>query len=365
MQIQEIKFNLLSIPTTPARASATEIASGRNDKITTLVVKIRTKSGIEGIGFAYSLQGGGKAMLAIGQEDLAPLIINENALDNEKLASKVYWRTQTIGRTGLVQQVYSAIDVALWDIKGKAAKLPLHKLLGGFRESIPAYISHTGWLWMSVGQIIDLSKPFLEQGVMGLKVKVGANPQNDIERISNLREAMGENIWLAVDANERYDTGTALAMGNFYQDEIGVGWFEEPITCENIKGHSYLANNLDIPIASGEMLFSREEFHNYLEKGAMDIAQPDITRLGGITNTLKVIHYCESQNIPVSPHLLPELAVHLGCGLPQITSVEYMPWFEPLFNEYPKFKEGKLIPPEGPGLGLSLSEKAINEFIAS
>jgi len=193
-------------------------------------------------------------------------------------------------------------------------------------------------------------------------VKVGANPQSDIERIENLREALGAEIWLAVDANERYDTGTALAMGNFFQDEIGVGWFEEPISCENIKGHTYLANKLDIPIAAGEMLFSREEFHNYVEKSALDIAQPDITRLGGITNTLKLIHYCESQNIPVSPHLLPELAVQIGCGLAQVTSVEYMPWFEQLFNEYPKFKAGKLTPPDGPGLGLSLSEKALHEF---
>jgi len=104
MQIQEIKFSLLSIPTNPTRSSATEIAAGRSDKITTLVVQIKTKSGIEGIGFAYSLQGGGKAMLALGQEDLAPILINENALDNEKLAAKVYWRTQTIGRTGLISK---------------------------------------------------------------------------------------------------------------------------------------------------------------------------------------------------------------------------------------------------------------------
>lgn len=362
MQIQEIKFDLLSIPTNPPRASAKEIAGGRSDKVTVLVARVRTKSGLEGLGFAYSLQGGGKALLALAQNDLAPLLINENALDNERLASKVYWQTQTIGRSGLVPQAYSAIDVALWDLKGKAAKLPLHKLLGGFRNSVSTYISHTGWLWMSVGQILDLTKPFLDQGVLGVKIKVGANTSDDLQRIENLRESLGENVWLAVDANQRYDLGTALAMGNFYQDEIGVGWFEEPISCENIKGHAHLAGRLDIPIAVGEMLFSREEFHNYAEKSALDVAQPDITRLGGITATLKVIHYCESQNIPVSPHLLPELAVHLGCGLPQVTSVEYMPWLEPLFNEYPKIELGKLTPPEGPGLGLSLCEKALQEY---
>lgn len=360
--ITDIQFDLLDIPTTPPRANPKEVSQGRNDRITTLVARVRTSEGLEGIGYAYSLQGAGKAMYWLGKDLLAPLLINENPLDHERLFQKVYWRTQTIGRLGLVPQVYSALDMALWDIKGKTAKLPIHKMLGGARDSASAYISHTGWLWMSVGEILDKTKPFLDQGAMGVKIKVGANPNDDIERLTNIRDGLGEEVWLAVDANERYDLGTALAMGRFFQDEVGVGWFEEPISCENISGHAHLARALDIPIACGEMLFSGQEFQTYLGQGAMDVAQPDITRLGGITPFLKTMAICEGHHVPVAPHLMPEIALHLACGLQQITSVEYMPWMQPVFSNYPTLHQGKLKPLDKPGWGLELNPEALKEF---
>jgi len=364
MIIENIHFNLLEIPTNPPRASSKETSDGRKDSITTLIASIKTNDGLEGIGYAYSLQGAGKAMYWTGRELLEPIMIGENALNHERLFHKVYWRTQTIGRTGLVPQVYSALDMALWDLKGKKAGLPVHKMLGGARESCNAYISHTGWQWMTVGQIMDQTKPFLDQGVMGLKVKVGNNPNQDIERISFLREQLGEEVWLAVDANEKYDLGTALAMGRFFQDEVGVGWFEEPISCENQSGYTQLANTLDIPIASGEMLFSQKEFEAYICTNSMDVAQPDITRLGGITPFLKTLALCEAKHIPVAPHLMPEIAVHLACAFNQITSVEYMPWMEPLFLNYPKLTAGKLRPTEGSGWGLELNPDALKKYSA-
>ena len=194
-------------------------------------------------------------MLALAEDDLAPLVVGEDPLDHERLAAKVYWRLQTIGRRGLVQQAYSAFDVALWDLKGKAAGMPLYKLLGGARESTAVYGSDTAWLWMSVEEMLDASRPYLDQGMMGIKVKVGADPEADADRLTRLREALGDDVWLGVDANERYDYGTALAMGHFFEDEIGADWFEEPITCEDIEGHARLASKLEIPIAAGEMLF--------------------------------------------------------------------------------------------------------------
>ena len=236
--------------------------------------------------------------------------------------------------------------------------MPLYKLLGGARESAPTYGSDTAWLWMSPDQIIDASRPYLDQGMMGIKVKIGAGPEADAERLTALREAFGDDAWLAVDANERYDYGTALAMGRFIEEEIGADWFEEPITCEDVEGHARLAAKLDVPIAAGEMLFGRDEFAAYLSRGALDVVQPDVTRLGGITGWLKVAALAEPHNRPLSPHLLPEIGVHLACGLPQVASVEYMPWLYPLFTAPPRIEKGRITPPPGPGLGLEVDPDA-------
>lgn len=359
MRITRVLSELLHVPLSRPRASPTEASAGRLNHIIVLLVHVHTDAGLTGLGFAYALQGSGRAMLALAEDDLAPLVVGEDPLDHERLAAKVYWRLQTIGRRGLVQQVYSAIDVALWDLKGKAAGLPLYKLLGGARESTAVYGSDTAWLWMSPEEILDASRPYLDQGMMGIKVKVGADPEADAERLTQLREALGDEVWLGVDANERYDYGTALAMGHFFEDEIGADWFEEPITCEDIAGHARLASKLEIPIAAGEMLFALDEFRAYLERDALAVVQPDVTRLAGLTGWLKVAALAETNHRPLSPHLLPEIGVHLACGLPAVTSVEYMPWLYPIFADPPKIEQGRLVPPPGPGLGLEVDPEEV------
>jgi L-alanine-DL-glutamate epimerase-like enolase superfamily enzyme len=326
-----------------------------------LIVQIRTDGGLVGLGTAYALQSSGRALLATAVDDLTPLLLNEDPLDHERLASKVYWRLQTVGRRGLVQQAYSAFDVALWDVKGKAANMPLYKALGGARDSARAYGSDSAWLWMSVEQIVEASRDYVEQG-MGLKVKVGGNADEDVDRVGRIAEAFGEDLWLAVDANERYDYDTALRMGRFFEEEVGVTWFEEPLSCEDLDGHARLARKLDLPIAGGEMLFGLDEFRHYLDKDALAVVQPDVTRLGGITPTLRVILLAEQRGLPVSPHLQPEIAVHLCCGLSAVTLVEYMPWLYPLFANPPQLERGRLKPPPGPGLGLELDEKAVAKY---
>lgn len=362
MRITRIVHELLHVPLSRPRAAPSEASAGRLNHIIVLLAHVHTDAGLTGLGFAYALQGSGRAMLALAEDDLAPLVVGEDALDHERLAAKVYWRLQTIGRRGLVPQVYSAIDLALWDLKGKAAGLPLYKLLGGARESAPVYGSDTAWLWMSPEEIIDASRPYLDQGMMGIKVKVGADPEADADRLTRLREALGDDVWLGVDANERYDYGTALAMGHFFEEEIGADWFEEPILCEDIAGHARLASKLEIPIAAGEMLFSLDEFRSYLERDALAMVQPDVTRLGGLTAWLKTAALAELHHRPLSPHLLPEVGVHLACGLPSVTSVEYMPWLYPLFTAPPRVEQGRLVPPPQPGLGLEIDADAVAKY---
>jgi L-alanine-DL-glutamate epimerase-like enolase superfamily enzyme len=363
MRITQLESELVRLPLTrPIRADA-EDRRGRVDHVYLLIVHLDTEVGHRGVGYAYSLEGGGRAMKSLADDDLAPLLVGEDPLDHERLAGKVYWRLQGIGRRGLVAQVYSAIDLALWDLKGKAAGLPLYKLLGGARESAPVYGSDTGWLWMSPEEIVEASQPYLQQGLMGIKVKVGhSDPDLDAERVTHVREALGEDVWLAVDANQRYDFSTALSMGLFFEEEIGAEWFEEPLCCEDAAGHARLAEKLEIPIALGESLYSTQEFSHYLEARAVDVIQPDVTRIGGLTSFLRVAALAEQAHRWLSPHLMPEIAVHLACGLPHVRMVEYLPIFYPAFVEPPAIANGQLIPPKRPGLGLEIRDDVVEKY---
>ncbi len=363
MRITRLDSQLLRLPLERPITPPDDARRGaRLDSVFLLLIHLDTDEDLRGLGFAWAIQGGGRALKVVADDDLAPLVVGEDPLDHERLAAKAYWRLQGVGRRGLVAQAYSAVDLALWDLKGKAADLPLYKLLGGARDAAPAYGSDTGWLWMSPEEIIDASRPYLERGLMGVKLKVGANPEADADRVTRVRGALGEDIWLAVDANQRYDYGTALAMGHFFEEEIGVDWFEEPILCEDVDGHARLADKLELPIALGESLYGRDEFKAYLDRGACAVLQPDVTRLGGLTATLKVAALAEVYNRPLAPHLMPEVAVHLACGLPNVTVVEYMPWLTPAFAEPLTFRDGRLLPPPRPGLGQEVDDKAVEKY---
>ncbi len=363
MRITQLESQLLRLPLDRPITSPSQPDRGRLDHIFMLIVYVDTDAGHRGLGFAYAIGGGGRALKAIADDDLAPLVAEEDPLDHERVATKAYWRLQGIGRRGLVAQAYSAVDVALWDLKGKVAGLPLYKLLGGAREAAPVYGSDTGWLWMSPDEIAEASGPYIEQGMMGIKLKVGGpDPEADAERVTRVRDALGEDIWLAVDANQRYDYATALSMGYLFEEEMGVDWFEEPISCENIEGHARLADKLDVPIALGETLFGPDEFRAYLAAGAVDVIQPDVTRVGGLTAWLKIAGLAEMHHRPLAPHLLPEIGVHLACGLPAVTMVEYMPWLYPAFTEPPALVQGKLVPPKRPGLGLEIDPDAVEKY---
>jgi L-alanine-DL-glutamate epimerase-like enolase superfamily enzyme len=363
MRITRFDTHLLHIPLDPPRASPSENEAGRLNHVVVLLIHLGTDTDQRGLGFAYALQGSGRALQVIADDDLAPLVIGEEPLDHERLAAKVYWRLQSVGRRGLVAQAYSAVDLALWDLKGKAAGLPLYKLLGGARESAPVYGSDSGWLWMSPDEMIAASRRHLDRGMAGVKLKVGGpDPEKDAGRVQRVRDALGEEIWLAVDANQRYDYATALAMGRFFEEEIGVDWFEEPINCEDVDGHARLAAKLEAPIALGETLFGLDEFERYLEHGAVAVMQPDVTRLGGLTPCLRVLALAERHHRPVAPHLLPEVAVHLACAFPQVTMVEYMPWLYPVWIEPPAIVDGRIVPPPRPGLGLEVTPDAVAKY---
>jgi L-talarate/galactarate dehydratase len=199
---------------------------------------------------------------------------------------------------------------------------------------------------------------------MGVKLFQSGDPEADADRTQRVREALGEDVWLAVDAGQRYDYGTALAMGHFFEEEIGADWYENPVLCEDVGAYSRLAAKLELPLAAGSHLFGRGEFYSYLESDAAAVLRPDVTRLGGLTAWLKVAALAERHHRPVAPHVLPEVGVHLACGLPGVSAVEYVGWLQPLWPTPLRIEGGKLVPPSRPGLGLEVNPEAVGKYRA-
>ena len=364
MKITQVRTELLRMPLPrPMQAAhSTNQKGGPVGMVNMPVVFITTEDGTTGIGYAWSLLGGDTATRCILKDDFASLLIDEDALDHERLWHKLYRRLQTVGRRGLVTQAQAAVDLALWDIKGKIAKMPVYKLLGGRRESAPVYYSDGGWLYMSVSEMVAAFEEYMAKGMFGVKMKIGhPDYRTDIQRVREVRKALGDKVWIAVDANQKWDYPTAVRVGRELE-QLGVAWFEEPLLCEDVPGHTRLAAKLDIPIALGETLGSRYEFDSYLRANAVDILQPDIIRVGGITEMVKVVTMADVANLPVEPHHMMESSIQVSCGVLSAGSIEYMPWVAGVFAEPAQIKNGHMFPPQKPGLGLEISEEIVKRF---
>ncbi|MBM79676.1 MAG: enolase [Planctomycetaceae bacterium] len=364
MKIIKVDTYLLKLPLT--RPVVAAISTGKRGKpceqIMMPVIHIETDEGFTGLGYAWTIGTGATAMLAALKDDFTPMLIDEDPLDHERLWQKMYWNTQGVGRHGVMIQAASAVDLALWDLKGKATNLPIYKLLGGAQESTIVYGSDGGWLNMEVDEIIEAAENYMDDGMRGIKLKVGHDdPTIDLERVSQIREGLGDEMWIAVDANQKWDFATALEMGRCFE-ALDCAWFEEPMICEDIEGHGRLAAQLDIPIALGETLGSKYEIHSFLRANAVDVVQPDITRVGGITEFLKIISMCDAANRIVEPHLMMETSVHLACGVAGVSGLEYMPWLTMAFDTPPELVEGRMVPPERPGLGFEIADGIVDKY---
>ena len=367
MKITDVQTELLKMPLPrPMQSGSSSGAKGGPvGHIYMPLAIIRTDNGITGRGYGWTLLGGATAIKHIIQDDFVPLLVGEDALDNERLWTKLNRRLQSVGRTGVVNQAQAAVDLALWDIKGKAAGMPVYKLLGGTRENAPVYGSDGGWLYMSVAEMIAAFEGYLNQGMMGVKMKLGhEDPRVDIDRVKQVRKALGDDIWIATDANQKWDYPTALTVGRELE-QLGVAWFEEPLWCDDDPGHARLAAALDIPVAMGETLGSRYEFDAYIRSDAADILQPDICRVGGITEMIKIVTMGQVAGRPIAPHHMMESTIQVACGVMSSGPIEYMPWVSGAFAEPARIEDGRMFPPQKPGLGLEIPADIIKKFRVS
>ena len=362
--ITEVQVELLRLPLPRPMLSGSAGGAGAKPvtHISMPVIFITTAGGLRGLGYAWSHMGGSLATRTVLEHDIKPLLIGQDALNHERIWKQIGKKLQAVGRRGLVVHAQAATDLALWDLKGKAAGLPLQKLLGGMRDDAPVYGSDGGWLYMSVEEMLDAFHAYLGDGLMGVKMKVGHDDVRvDIERVTAVRKALGDDVWLTVDANQMWDYPRAMKAGRAFE-ELGIDWLEEPLDCEDIAGHARLCADLDIPIALGETLGSRHEFAAYLNADAVDILQPDIIRMGGLTEMLRVVTLADIAGRPLAPHHMMESTIQVVCGVMSAGPIEHMPWMEAAFTAPPLIENGRMRPPTGDGLGLDIADETVAEF---
>ncbi len=296
----------------------------------------------------------------------APLLIGEDASDIRRLWHRLARNPalQWVGRAGITTLAHAAIDIALWDLKAKAARQPLWKLLGGqVHDKVRAYNTDIGWLSLSDDALVKGSAFAVEQGFTGLKIKVGSSVERDLRRLAAVRKAIGPDVTLAIDGNGKWDLPTCLRFGRAAETH-DVYWFEEPLWYDDVKGHARLARAMRIPLALGEQLYTPEAFAEFFAQGAIHWVQPDVTRMAGLTDVLQVCDTAHSHRLPVAPHAgdMSQVHVHLAYAHPACAVLEYIPWIRHCFTDPADVTDGFFRLPSEPGAGTTPTPAAWERY---
>ena len=338
-----------------------------------LIVEIHTDEGITGYGESAYFGGPIVSTATVIEKELAPFFLGQNPFQVEYLWDLVYRTTVQHGRRGLVIAALSGIDIALWDIIAKAVNKPLYQILGGFREKVEAYAS-SGFYSQDKGvkELCREMESYAAAGFKTMKMKVaGLGTHEDLERVRSVRQAIGNKIDLAVDANSNWDVPTARWMGKRLE-ELGVKWIEEPVSPDDVEGSAIVAQSTVIPISGYEQETTRYGFRPLIEKRAVHIVQPDVTWSGGITECKKIAALACSWNLPCRPHVFSS-GVCLAANLQFIASIPNGDLLELDRNPNPLRDElineslspdamGVVTLPDRPGLGIDLNPEIIKKY---
>src|SRR5437588_2478429 len=317
--IAKAESRLRRVPVDPPRGDAIQ-------QFNTLELPIGTityNANRTGIGFGYTIGTGGSSILELLRAELLDWLIGQDArritFIHEHLSKSIHALTPgCISSTAL-----ATIDVALWDLAGKRAETPLSILLGGAKDRVLIYNTHVGWLNRPLDEMVKLcTQAVKKDGFRALKLKVGKeDPKEDRERVARVREAVGTKVKLMIDANQSWTIDDAMRRLKLLE-EFNLIWIEEPLPATDIQGFIELGKRIRIPRAGGESLYSPAAFYDYVRQGALDILQPDVARVGGITNAMTVCHLAQTANLRVAPHVSPELSVTVAAAVPNSMTIE-------------------------------------------
>jgi D-arabinonate dehydratase len=357
MKIIAIETFVLSVPTPQPMARQYPLQK-------MVCAEIATDEGIRGLGYALVFGGGGAEAVHAYLERLKPLLLGEDPLFVERLWEKMFRADTGIRKQGVAGYALSALDIGLWDIAGKAAKLPLFKLWGAVSDSIPAYGSG-GWSRYSEKELIEEAERFAGLGCSYYKMKIHhADPRENRWRVEAVKKAVAGKMRLMVDVNQRLNVRDSIQQAKLLED-LDLVWYEEPTLADDIKGVAEIQKSIKIPVATGENNYTRWEFRDLIELGAARYLMPDVCRALGYSETMRIGRMAAAHSVLVSPHVVHELSLHIIGALPNAFLVEFIDWAPPdLFEDMPKCKDGQFRIPDRPGHGMSLARGAREKYRA-
>lgn len=358
-QIRKAEARLVRIPVDPPRGDAIQ-------KFATLelpFVRLTDKAGRTGIGFGYTIGTGGTSIVELLRAELLFRVEGQDARRIVYIGQHLNQSIHALTPGCLTSTALAAIDVALWDLAGKRTATPLHLLLGGAKEKVPIYNTHVGWLNRPLDELLELSREAVERnGFRALKLKVGKeDPHEDRERVARVRETVGAKVKLMIDANQSWTINEAVPRLRLLE-EFDLVWIEEPLPATDMHGFVQLGRHTSIPRAGGESLYAVSSFYECVRQGALDILQPDVARVGGITNALRVCYLAHAANLAVAPHVSPELSVAIAAAVPNSIFVEYIPQMEPVLKKKVRIEDGYAIASDLPGHGIEFDDEALARF---
>jgi D-galactarolactone cycloisomerase len=332
------------------------------------LLRVHTDGPHTGIGAAYSHPD---LVKLIVERHLAPHLIGRDPTDVEELWELMYGLTRWYGRKGVAISALGGVDIACWDLRGKAAGKPLYELLGAERDYAPAYAS--GLFWTDdVGDLEEEAAGHIEHGFRRVKMRLG-NPEYDLAAVEAAQRGAGEGNDVMVDGSHRYSLGRAESTGNELAAR-GIFWFEEPFPPEELDAYVALRPKIDVPLAAGENDFGVQGFRELIRAGAVDIVQPDCCRAGGITECLRIGRMAREAGLSVATHTWSDAVAlvanaHVVATLPNGTTVEVdqtgNPFIDELLAEPLEIEDGLLALGRRPGLGIGLDEAVVSRLAAA
>lgn len=356
-KIVNIETSTLHIPRKPVTS-----AIGTHHGITLVVAKVRNEDGQEGVGWTNVLGSGARSIKAFLDDEFVPIVQGRYAHDVRAIWTEMFRHSLTRGRKGVPLYAMSAMDIALWDLHAIEANLPIHQLLGAVRTSVPVY-GDGCWPSLTIEELGAEAQRYTDMELAGIKVKVGvASMRVDLARIDAVREIVGEDREIMIDANQRYDVNSASRMARHLGDR-DIFWFEEPLVADSVMNYADLVRRSPVPIASGENEYSRFGFRDLIEAKAVQVLQPDVHRVGGITEFMRICALAEAYDMPVAPHTSFELQAQLLAACSTALMLEYFDWFPPgFFTEEFDVTGGLIEVSTTPGIGTRFSPEAIEQF---
>ena len=356
MKIENIATRWLRIPLTPPIADSTHTLNA----IDLILVEV-TAGGVTGLCYMLSFDYAPAVLRGFVDQELKRHVLGLDADDIRGIFERNMRACEYVGQCGIAMWGISAVDTALWDLLARRLGVPVSLLWGRHVNAVPVYGSG-GWVSYSESKLGDEVRGYLARGFRGVKMKIGGPSEDwDVARVKMVREMIGPDIALMVDANQALPLARAIRTARRLED-AGLTWIEEPLPRDDIEGYQRLAASTSIPLAAGEREYGVEPFRRLIAARAISVVQPDLLRVGGVTNWRLVAGLAETHRLALAPHFYREYDVHLAACYPNLIGIEWFDWLDPLLVNPLEIRDGLVVVPDRPGFGVQFRPEALNEY---